>query len=158
MNKETGESSIDRESVRVFVIELGVPEAARRLGLNRNTVHSWARRYNWNLPERAGRPGIVPARDLHTQPGDVLLATHKELEGRTKSGLAQATARAAEAAANAAEPLQVSNTAHLRDLAASAVRIFGWDKSDKPGVQLNQEFVISQEQLEQIRQLRATEN
>jgi putative ATPase subunit gpP of terminase len=158
MNKKTGESSIDRESVRVFVIELGVPEAARRLGLNRNTVHSWARRYNWNLPERAGRPGIVPARDLHTQPGDVLLATHKELEGRTKSGLAQATARAAEAAANAAEPLQVSNTAHLRDLAASAVRIFGWDKSDKPGVQLNQEFVISQEQLEQIRQLRATEN
>ena len=117
MNKKTSESSINRESVRVLVIELGVPEAARRLGLNRNTVHSWARRYNWNLPERAGRPGIVPARDLHTQPGDVLLATHKELEGRTKSGLAQATARAAEAAANAAEPLPVSNTAQLRDLA-----------------------------------------
>jgi len=35
----------------------------------------------------------------------------------------------------------------------SAARIFGWD-SDKPGVQLNQQFVISQEQLEQIRQLR----
>jgi len=35
----------------------------------------------------------------------------------------------------------------------SEARIFGWD-SDKPGVQLNQQFVISQEQLEQIRQLR----
>jgi hypothetical protein len=67
--------------------------------------------------------------------------------------LARATARAAEGAAKAAEPLPVSNTAHLRDLAQSAARIFGWD-SDKPGVQLNQQFAISQEQLEQIRQLR----
>jgi hypothetical protein len=47
----------------------------------------------------------------------------------------------------------VSNTSQLRDLAQSAARVFGWD-SDKPGVQLNQQFVISQEQLEQIRQLR----
>jgi hypothetical protein len=37
---------------------------------------------------------------------------------------------------------------------ASAARIFGWDKTDKPGVQLNQQIVISAEQLEQIRQLR----
>jgi hypothetical protein len=36
----------------------------------------------------------------------------------------------------------------------SAARIFGWDSNGKPGVQLNQQFVISQEQLEQIRQLR----
>ena len=50
--------------------------------------------------------------------------------------------------------LPVSNTSHLRDLAASAARIFGWGNNGKPGVQLNQQFVISQEQLEQIRQLR----
>jgi hypothetical protein len=31
---------------------------------------------------------------------------------------------------------------------------FGWDKNDKPGIQLNQQFVITPEQLEQIRQLR----
>jgi len=53
---------------------------------------------------------------------------------------------------------EVSNTSQLRDLAQSAARIFGWDNNDKPGVQLNQQFVISQEQLEQIRQLRATED
>jgi hypothetical protein len=51
------------------------------------------------------------------------------------------------------EPLQVSSTAHLRDLAASAARIFGWN-TEKPGVQLNQQFVISTEQLQQIRALR----
>jgi hypothetical protein len=58
-------------------------------------------------------------------------------------------------AVNPAEPLPVSNTAHLRNLAASAARIFGWDKTDKLGVQLNQQIVISADQLEQIRQLRA---
>jgi hypothetical protein len=87
-----------------------------------------------------------------TKPGDVLLATHKELEERTKSGLAQATARAAEAAATAVAPLQFSNMAQLRDLAASAARIFGWN-TEKPGVQLNQ-LVISREILQEIRALR----
>ena len=137
MNKKTGESSIDRESVRVLAIELGVPETARRLGLNRNTVHSWARRYNWDLPKRAGRPGIVPARDLHTKPGDVLIATHEELEGRTKTGLAQATAKASEHAAKLPGNVILERTPAIRDLAASAARIFGWH-SDKPAVQFNQ--------------------
>jgi Putative ATPase subunit of terminase (gpP-like) len=148
---------VDREAVRVLAIELGAREAARRLGLNPNTVLSWAKRDNWKLPNRKGGATKASANaiTLRSKPGDVLLQTHKELEDRTKSGLAQATARAAEAAAEAAEPLPVSNTSHLRDLAASAARIFGWDKTDKPGVQLNQQIVISADQLEQIRQLRA---
>jgi hypothetical protein len=67
--------------------------------------------------------------------------------------LAKATARAAEAAANAAEPLTVSSTAHLRDLANSSSRIFGWNTRAAPQTQFNQ-VVISQEQLAQIRALR----
>jgi hypothetical protein len=89
---------------------------------------------------------------LQSKPGDVLLQTHKELEERTKSGLAQATARAAEAPAKAAEPVPVSNTAQLRDLAASAARVFGWDKGPQTAVQVN-EFKLTQEQLEQMRAL-----
>ena len=146
--------TIDRESVRILAIELGVPEAARKLGLNRNTVHSWARRYEWDLPKRAGRPAIVPARDLHTQPGDVLIATHKELEARTKTGLAQATAKASEHAAEQDGATNLNCSGKLRDLASAAARIFGWDNG-APGVQFNQ-LVVSQEQLEQIRALRAS--
>jgi hypothetical protein len=56
--------------------------------------------------------------------------------------------------ATAPEPLQVSNTAHLRDLAASAARIFGWDTDKKPGVQHNT-LVITREQLQEIRAARA---
>jgi hypothetical protein len=60
---------------------------------------------------------------LQSKPGDVLIATHRELEERTKSGLAQATARAAEGAAKAKERLPVSNTAHLRDLVTTALQV-----------------------------------
>jgi molybdenum-dependent DNA-binding transcriptional regulator ModE len=101
---------VDREAVRLLAMEIGASAAARKLGLSYNTVRSWAKRYDWNLPQRAGRPAIVPATDLQ-RPGDVLLQTHKELGERTKTGLAQATARAAEAAATAAEPLPVRSTA-----------------------------------------------
>jgi hypothetical protein len=37
-------------------------------------------------------------------------------------------------------------------MVASTWPVFGWD-SNKPGVQLNQQFVISQEQLEEMRAL-----
>ena len=71
---------------------------------------------------------------------------------RTKSGLAQATMRAAEAVAKAEKPLEVSNPAQLRDLAFSAARVFGWDKGPQTAVQVN-EFRITTEQLQQMREL-----
>jgi len=51
------------------------------------------------------------------------------------------------------EPLPVSNTSQLRDLAQSAARIFGWGEGGVT-VNANQALVVTQEQLEQIRQLR----
>ena len=143
--------TVDRESVRLLAIELGVREAARLCGLSDDRVRRWSSRYKWL--EQSAPKQQEAAVTVVTTPGDVLLATHKELEERTKTGLAQATARAAESAAKAEEPLQVSNTAQLRDLAQSAARIFGWN-TDGPQVHLNQQVVITQEQLEQIRQLR----
>jgi hypothetical protein len=142
---------VDRESVRLLAIELGVREAARRCGLSEDRVRKWSSRYKW-LEQRAPKQREATVTTV-TAPGDILLQSHKELETRTKSGLARAVTRSAEAAANAAEPLEVSTTADLRDLAASAARLFGWDKADRPGVQLNQQFVITQEQLAQMRAL-----
>jgi hypothetical protein len=145
---------VDREAIRVLAIELGAREAARRTGVNENTILSWSRRYKWDLPKRTCGPKAI---ELQSKPGDVLIATHRELEARTKSGLAQATVRAAEAAAEAAEPLPISNTAHLRDLAASAARIFRWDQDKGKGPRdTYNTLVITAEQLEQIRQLRGT--
>jgi hypothetical protein len=124
------------------------------------TTTAWSKRYSWELPNRRGGATKASANaiTLQSKPGDVLFATHRELLERTKSGLAQATARAAEAAAEAEKPIDVSNTAHLRDLAQSAARVFGWD-SDRAPSTVHNTLVITQEQLEQIRQQRgATED
>ena len=67
--------------------------------------------------------------------------------------LAQATARAAEVAAKK-KPIDVSSTSHLRDLAASAARIFGRDRDKKPPGDTYNTLVVTTEQLEQIRALR----
>jgi hypothetical protein len=144
-------NNVDRESVRLLAIELGVREAARRCGLSEDRVRKWSSRYKW-LEQRAPKQQQA-AVTVVTKPGDVLIATHKELEERTKSGLAQATARAAEAAAKAIKPLEITNTAQLRDLAASAARVFGWDKAPQTNVQVNTGFKLTMEQLEEIRAL-----
>jgi len=146
----------DWEAVRVLAIEIGAREAARRLGIKESTVLSRAKREKWNLPKRKGGATLKSAAaiTLQSKPGDALIAAHKELENRTKSGLAQATAKAAEAAAKSEKPVEVSSPSHLRDLAATAARIFGWDGDKGSAVTLNQ-VVVSQEQLEQIRALRS---
>jgi hypothetical protein len=113
----------------------------------------------WKLPKRSGgRPGRTlsasSASSLHPI-ADALAETHVELDSRTKTALARATARAAEAAAQASEPLPVSNTAHLRDLASAAAGLFGWNTGGVT-VNANQALVVTQEQLEQIRQLRGS--
>ena len=153
--KPQTKSTVDREAVRVLAIELGAREAARRLGLNPNTVLSWAKRYNWELPKRTGGATLKSAAaiTLQSKPGDVLIASQKELEGATKTGL---MLTAAKAAAKAAEnpPLDVSNTSQFRDLPNSSSRIFGWNTKAAPQTQFNQ-VVISQEQLAEIRSLRA---
>jgi hypothetical protein len=157
MNKKNESKTVNKEAFRMLSLEIGLNAACRKLDVPIPTGKSWARRGGWQLPKRpGGRPGRTltasSASTLHPI-ADALVATHKELEERTKSGLARATARAAEAAGTAAEPLQVTNTAHLRDLAQSAARIFGWDSDKKPGVQLNT-LVITTEQLQKIRALR----
>ena len=124
----------DREAVRVLAIELGAREAARRLKLNPNTVLSWARRYDWKLPDRRdiGRPAINPSA-LSLQSGDVLLDEHKRLEGQTKTALMQTLHKAAQAVARK-DPLDITNMAQFRDACLSAARMFGWDGNAQPSV------------------------
>jgi hypothetical protein len=126
---------VDREAVRVLAIELGAREAARRLGLNPNTVLSWAKRDNWELPNRKGGATKASANaiTLQSKPGDVLIATHKELETKTKTALMQAVAKAAQLAAQK-PAMDVSTTAQLRDLALTIAKLCGWDGSAQPSV------------------------
>ena len=92
-----GNLSIDRESVRLLAIELGVREAARRCGLSEDRVRKWSSRYKW-LEQRAPKQQEA-AVTVVTTPGDVLLQEHKALESTTKSALMQTAAKAAVSAA-----------------------------------------------------------
>lgn len=125
---------VDREAVRVMAIELGAREAARRLGLNPNTVLSWAKRDNWKLPNRKGgaTKASASAITLQSKPGDVLIASHKELEDGTKTALMQTLHRASQAVAARKDSLDITNMAQFRDACLSAARMFGWD--GKPSV------------------------
>jgi len=51
-------SPVDRESVRLLAIELGVREAARRCGLSEDRVRKWSSRYKW-LEQRAPKQPII---------------------------------------------------------------------------------------------------
>jgi hypothetical protein len=153
MKKKNQSKTVNKEAFRMLAVEIGLNEACRKLDVPIPTGKSWARRGGWKLPKRpGGRPGrTLSASSLHPV-AEALVETHKDLETKTKTGLMQTTAKAATHAAQK-PPLDVSNTSQLRDLAQSAARIFGWD-SDKGATVNFQQLVVTQEQLEQIRQLR----
>jgi hypothetical protein len=87
----------------------------------------------------------------------VLLAEHKSLEAKTKSGLATAAAKAADHAQSLDGASRFGQSNKLRDLAASAARIFGWDADKGPRVQFNQ-LCVDAETLGRIRALREADN
>lgn len=129
---------IDKEAVRVLAIEIGAREAARKLGLNEDTVCSWSRRLNWKLPKRvpvagsgSGRKPLAQAR-LKAIPGDVLLATHEELADRSRTAILQAGTAAAERAAEST--LHVDNVKQLQQLTSSLARVLGWGNDSRPSV------------------------
>jgi hypothetical protein len=85
---------------------------------------------------------------------DALKKISQELATRTRTALARAATAAAEAAAAREQPLPVQSTAQLRELTAAASRVFGWE-SDRGPSTVHNTLVITQEQLAQIRALRA---
>jgi hypothetical protein len=156
MINKTESEPVNKEAFKMLALEIGLNAACRKLGVPIPKGKSWARRGGWKLPKRlGGRPvRTLPAStasSLHPI-AEALVSTHKELDSRTKTALAQATARAAEAAADAAEPLPVSSTAQLRDLASSAARVFGWDNSGTT-IHADKALVVTTEQLQQMREL-----
>ena len=154
MQKKRNEGkTVNKEAFRMLALEIGLNAACRKLGVPINTGKSWARRGGWELPKR---PGGRPQRNLEATSlhpvADALVASHKELEGATKTGLMITAAKAATKAAQK-PPLDVSSTSQFRDLANSSNRIFGWNTKASPQAQFNQ-VVITQEQLREIGMLR----
>lgn len=67
---------VDREQVRMLVLELGCTEAAKRTGIPLNTVLSWSARGEWLKPVIQELPPTVRPRAINaiSSPADALKA------------------------------------------------------------------------------------
>jgi hypothetical protein len=60
---ERTKAPVNKEAFKMLATEIGLNEAARRLGIPIPTAKSWSRRGNWNLPlrKRGGVSRSLPA-------------------------------------------------------------------------------------------------
>lgn len=85
---------VSKEEVRLLAIEIGVREAARRLGLNEDRVCQWSKRGNWFATPKHIKAKQTPVSTV-SKPGDVLLQDLAEHERETRLSLAKASRRMA---------------------------------------------------------------
>src|SRR5262249_22702540 len=150
---------INWEAVKMLAIEVGARAAARRLGINESTVLSRAKRGGWNLPKRKGGKTIKSAIAITPQstPSEELIATHKELEGITKTGLMQTLAKAVQALAQK-DALTVETIGQFKDACLAAAKLFGWDGKPQAEININNQvgvgIVCTEEQRQRLIELR----
>ncbi len=126
---------VDREAVRVLAINIGVREAARRLGLNEDTVCSWAKRGNWfalQAPAQAlSKSREIIASNLQAKPGDVMLSTLNEHKNETRLSLARSVRKLAKDA----EKANLKQSKHVLNVAQTAGHTFeDWQPKQTQGV------------------------
>jgi hypothetical protein len=119
---------VNKEAFKMLAIEIGLNEAARRLGIPIPTAKSWARRGKWNLPRRkgGGRPKAYPVSSQHPV-ADALDASREELLDTASTAILRAIAKTATEAAKKGA-LDVATVSELSQLANALARARG-DKS-----------------------------
>ncbi len=125
-------TKIDKESVRMLAIEFGVREAARRCGLNEDTVCSWAKRGSW-----FAAPAIVynkPVQAMQAKPGDIMLHELQTHERETRLSLA----RSARKLATEAENANLGQSGHALNVGKLAGIVHKWgDEKQNVSFSLN---------------------
>lgn len=121
---------VSKEEVRLLAIEVGVREAARRLGLNEDRVCKWSERGKWfSTPiQKKAKTAIV---STVSRPGDILLDTLHEHERETKLSLA----RYARKAAQDNEQAGLEQAPMLHKVGQLAGLVHKWGEQGKTGNQ-----------------------
>ncbi len=107
-------------------MEIGLRPAARKLGLNEDTVCKWAERGDWRISDKAknGRP---PVSTMSAQPGDVLLSELATLERETRLSLAKSAANMA----NQAQSAELKASSDVKNVAQTAAIVHRWDAKEQ---------------------------
>jgi hypothetical protein len=142
---------IDRESVRMLAIQVGVREAARRTGLNEDRVCQWSKRYKW-LQQKTPEHKRANVSTVST-PGDILLEKLADDNRATKIGLSKAARKAAERLSAYSGEKVIGKAKQLREIAGAASTVHGWESAKGSGVNVMSQnaVVITDEQIADLR-------
>ncbi len=111
---------VNKEAIRLLVVQHGQREAARLAGLNENTVRSWAMRYGWSTATNTQPNGHSP---LVQQVASELA----KLENETRSSLARSAARLAKRS----ESADLEQSGHVHNVAKTAAIVHKWDTKEQ---------------------------
>lgn len=122
---------VDREQVRMLVLSIGPREAARKMGLNENTVRQWSARYGWLKHARPEKPQLPKSMQPVvvtnvTKPADALLDCIIEDGKATKVAGMKAARRVAERISTMAIDEAVEQMPNLKASLQSAAIAGDW--------------------------------
>src|SRR5678809_146391 len=117
--------SVDREAVKTLAVAIGVREAARKLGLNEDTVCSWARRGKWFAPTPTPKSQAIDLQALHATPSMALASYGKS----TRLHLAKASHKASEHLAEQPAEAILDRSQAMRHVSAVASQVHGWEQN-----------------------------
>lgn len=109
-------------------MDIGVRPAARKLGLNEDTVCSWAIRYGWEIKPAKRGPETIASKMQATTVGDAIRDELAENERETRLSLS----RYARRAARNAETATLRDAAYVHKAAQVAGIVHKWSNDDKP--------------------------
>ncbi len=122
MAKTSNQIQVNKEAVRLLVIQHGQREAARLAGLNEDTVCSWAKRYGWKVASKTQANGHSA---LVERISDELETNERE----TRLSLSRYSKRAAQEA----EEAKLRDASNVHKAAQVAGITFKWDQKSDMG-------------------------
>jgi hypothetical protein len=124
---------LDKEQVRMLVLDVGYQEAAQRLGIKYATIRQWSKRFKWKQPFVDSRKTKL----VVTTPSQALSQALIDDSNSTRKALSHAAKNGASHLSQAPPDAIVRNHKALRDLTATAAQIHNWNEDTKPGSPLN---------------------
>ncbi len=124
MPETSNQIPVNKEEVRLAVLELGYGKASEKLGIKPGTLRQWASRFAWNVTRQHSQETVTTV----TKPVDAIVSEIARLEGETRTSLARSAAQLARQGENA----KLEASGHVRNAAQVAQIAFKWRDDEKP--------------------------
>lgn len=135
---------IDKESVRLLAMQIGIKATADKLGLSYGRLRQWSSRYGWNKTVKTPTHPTVTA---VTQPSTVLENELNALGKQTRLSLAKGVQRMAKDS----ESATLRHAPYVHKAAQTAAIVHGWNEpNETKNTILNLGVLIGQTELQDV--------